>query len=65
MSGLPSGAKVKGPFTALRIPTRPSAGKCRKPTSKYGASRSKSSGRSCMENSSGVSIGDQTTPFDS
>jgi hypothetical protein len=61
-SGLPSGAKVNGPLTALRMPTRPSAGKCRKPTSKYGASRSKSSGSSCMAKSSGVLSGDHTTP---
>jgi hypothetical protein len=47
---------------AFLIPARPSAGKCLNPTSKYGASRSKSSGSSCIEKSSGVFTGDHTTP---
>ena len=61
-SGLPSGAKVNGPLIAFLMPTRPSAGKCLKPTSKYGARRSTSSGSNCIEKSSGVFTGDQTIP---
>jgi len=60
-SGLPSGEKVKGPFTTFLMPARPTAGKCTKPRSSSGEIRSRSSGRSWLWKSSGVTSGDQAT----
>ncbi len=55
-SGLPSGAKVNGPFTTFLMPAAPSAGKCANPTSRLGAMRSRSFGsRSCPKSQGVVS----------
>ena len=61
-SGFPSGAKVNGPLTILRMPTSPSRGKCLKPTSRLGAMRSRSFGSRSWPKSQGVVRGDQGTP---
>ena len=61
-SGLPSGAKVNGPLTTLRMPAAPSAGKCSKPTSRLGAMRSRSFGSRSWPKSHGVVTGDHGTP---
>ena len=58
-SGLPSGAKVKGPLITCLMPAFSSAGKCRKPTSSDGAMRSRSGCSSSWPKSQGVTFGDQ------
>ena len=55
ISGLPSGAKVKGPLTTLRMPAVPSAGKCWNAVSRLGAMRSRSLGSRFWPKSHGVS----------
>ena len=61
MRGLPSGAKVNGPFTTCLMPASRNAGKCSKPTASEGAIRSMSSGSSSWPKSHGVSWTDQGT----
>ena len=60
-SGLPSGAKVKGPLMTRLIPAFSSRGKCLNATSSEGAMRSKSGCSSSWPKLQGVVLGDQGT----
>ena len=57
-SGLPSGAKVKGPLMICLMPAFSMPGKCLKPISSEGAMRSRSGGSSSWPKSHGVLTGD-------
>ncbi len=57
-SGLPSGAKVKGPLMICLMPAFSMPGKCRKPTSSEGAMRSRSGSSSSWPKLHGVVTGD-------
>lgn len=60
-SGLPSGAKVKGPLMTCLIPAVSNGGKWVNPISSEGEMRSRSGARSSRPKSHGVSSGDQGT----
>ena len=61
-SGLPSGAKVKGPLMICLIPVFWKAGKWRKPTSSDGAMRSMSGSSSSWPKVHGVDCSDHGFP---
>ena len=61
-SGLPSGAKVKGPLMIFLMPVFWKAGKWRKPTSSEGAMRSMSGSSSSWPKFHGVTRSDHGLP---